>query len=417
MASGNVSRRSILAAAFVVAAILPALAGAASEAETTRFVRETRQLEISPLQPGADDMRRWLFNWALETPDYQVIICPVLGLPESVDEETSIAPEVLAQQTFGNLAYQITEGSDGGDELDRQLAGVESALKAYAVFMKADPSLKIPGVDHLAALKKAGTLRAHVAAVLDEKCGADAPRETLSLDAEDAAPSDLTVFLGDFLRGTSVVYPMQVGQWQAVNERRYDDVLGGASVRFERPGDKTGWIDLYFYPAGVQEPAQQRAAAEGEREALLDARREKMASERDMSPLQSMVVPVASLGPGGPARVDANVLDFRYNHEGTAYSSVMVFAIDRMYAIKLRYSVEATAASREQARREAETFFKALLPGVEITSFGSCGGVPAEDQLRLRMGCVGVDPLLPVVGEGQRELRFEYPAPHGAAGQ
>ncbi|AWH48847.1 hypothetical protein C1925_06600 [Stenotrophomonas sp. SAU14A_NAIMI4_5] len=361
-------------------------------------------------------MRRWLFNWALETPDYQVIICPVLGLPETVDEETSIAPEVLAQQTFGNLAYQITEGSDG-EELDRQLAGVESALKAYAVFMKADPSLKIPGVDHLAALKKAGTLRAHVAAVIEEKCGADAPRETLSLDAEDAAPSDLTVFLGDFLRGTSVVYPMQVGQWQAVDERRYDDVLGGASVRFERPGDRTGWIDLYFYPAGVQEPAQRREAAEGEREALLDARREQMASERDMSPLQSMVVPVASLGPGGPARVDANVLDFRYSHEGTDYSSVMVFAIDRMYAIKLRYSVEATAASREQARREAETFFKALLPGVEITSFGSCGGVPAADQLRLRMGCVGVDPLLPVVGEGHRELRFEYPAPTGAAGQ
>jgi len=175
MASGNVLRRSILAAAFVVAAALPALAGAAPEDETTRFVRETRQLEVSPLQPGADDMRRWLFNWALETPDYQVIICPVLGLPETVDEETSIAPEVLAQQTFGNLAYQITEGSDS-DELDRQLAGVESALKAYAVFMKADPSLKIPGVDHLAALKKAGTLRAHVAAILDEKCGADAPR-------------------------------------------------------------------------------------------------------------------------------------------------------------------------------------------------------------------------------------------------
>jgi len=373
MASGNVLRRSILAAALVVAAALPALAWAAPEAETARFVRETRQLEVSPLQPGAEEMRRWLFNWALETPDYQVIICPVPGLPETVDEETSIAPEVLAQQTFGNLAYQITEGSDG-EELDRQLAGVESALKAYAVFMKADPSLRIPGVDHLAALKKAGTLRAHVAAVLEEKCGADAPRKTLSLNEEDAAPSDLTVFLGGFLRGTSVVYPMQVGQWQAVNERRYEDVLGGASVRFERPGDKTGWIDLYFYPAGVQEPAQRREAAEREREALLDARREKMASERDMSPLQSMVVPVASLGPGGPARVDANVLDFRYSHEGTAYSSVMVFAIDRMYAIKLRYSVEATAASREQARREAETFFRTLLPGVVYPAVHDAAG-------------------------------------------
>lgn len=416
MASGNVLRRSILAAAFVVAASLPALARAAPEAETTRFVRETRQLEVSPLQPGAEDMRRWLLNWALETPDYQVIICPALGLPRTVDEETSIAPEVLAQQTFGNLAYQITEGSDG-DELDRQLAGVESALKAYAVFLKADPSLRIPGVDHLAALKKAGTLRAHVAAVLEETCNAETPREALSLDADDAGPPDRTVFLGDFLRGTSVVYPLQVGQWQAVNERRYDDVLGGASIRFERPGDQSGWIDLYFYPAGVQEPAQQRTTAEGEREALLDARREKMASERDMSALRSMVVPVASLGPGGPAQVDAHVLDFRYSHEGTAYSSVMVFAIDRMYAIKLRYSVEATAASRPQARREAETFFRTMLSGVEITSFGSCGGVPAADQLRLRLGCVGVDALLPVVGEGQRELRFEYPAPHDAEGQ
>jgi len=414
MASGNVLRRTIFAAALVVPVTLPALAWAAQEAETTRFVREARQLEASPLQPGAQDMRRWLLNWTMETPDYQVIICPVLGLPETVDEETSIAPEILAQQMFGNLAYQITEGRDG-DELDRQLAGVESALKAYAVFLKADPSLKIPGVDHLAALQKAGTLRAHVAAVLEEKCSGDAPRGTLRLDADDAAPPVREPFLGDFLRGTSVVYPMQVGQWHAVDERRYEDVLGGASIRFARPGDTSGWIDLYFYPVGLQEPAEQQTMAEGERESLLDARKELMASERDMSALQPMVVPVASLGVGGPAQVDANALDFSYSSRGKAYSSVMIFAVDRMYAIKLRYSVEAATASRQQARREAEAFFRTLLSGVEITSFGSCGEAPAEDQLRLRMGCVGVDPLLPVVGEGQRELRFEYPAPHGAA--
>ncbi|WP_139319614.1 hypothetical protein [Stenotrophomonas sp. TD3] len=272
-------------------------------------------------------------------------------------------------------------------------------------------------MDQLTALQKAGTLRAHVAAVLEEKCSADVPRETLSLDAEDAAPPVRGPFLGDFLRGTSVVYPLQVGEWQALDERRYDDIFGGASVRYQRPGNNSGWIDLYFYPVGLQEPDEQRTMAEGEREALLDARKESMASERDMSALQPLVVPVASLEASGPARVGANVLDFRYSTDGKAYSSVMIYAIDRMYVIKLRYSVEAAAASREQARREAETFFRTLLSGVEITSFGTCGRAPVADLLRLRAGCVGVDPLLPVVGEGQRELRFEYPAPHGAAGQ
>lgn len=416
MASANGMCRSVLAAVFVLLASVPSLAQAASEADTARFVRETRQLEVSPLQPGAEEMRRWLFNWALETPDYQVIICPVLDLPDAVDEDTSIAPEMTAQQTFGNLAHQITDGSDG-DELDRQLAGVESALKAYAGFIKADSSLKIAGLDHLAALQKAGTLRAHVAAVLEEECGAGAPMETLSLGEEDAAPPARGPFLGNFLRGTSVVYPLQVGNWQALDERRYDDIFGGASVRYQRPGDNSGWIDLYFYPVGLQEPDEQRTMAEGEREALLDARKESMASERDMSALQPLVVPVASLGAGGPVRVQANALDFSYSSKGEAYSSVMIYAIDRMYAIKLRYSVEAATASRQQARREAETFFKALLSGVEITSFGTCGRAPVADLLRLRAGCVGVDPLLPVVGEGQRELRFEYPSPQGAAGQ
>lgn len=411
MAPGNAVRRLALLAVISFSAALPPLAWAAPDApqpqpvaahavDATSFVGQTRSLEASPRQPGAVDLRKAMLRWLVETPDYQVTICDVMGLPDLPDEPKEpvvLGLDLLMQQSFGNLAYQIDHGSEG-DELSRQVAGVESAIMAYQAFVAADSTWQFPAMDVLAAQQKAGTLRTHLAPVVKAECG-------------DGAASSPPPFLGGVLRATSVVYPVQVADWKAVGERRYDSVGAGASVRYQRDGREHGWIDVYFYPVGRLEPHERARLVESERSGLLEARKGAMARKDDMSRIDSLRFTVPALGEGGSDHLEASAMDFGFHRDGKQYSSVMILALDRLYAIKLRYSVETSTASRKKARRELEEFAGVLLPQLDIVSSGTCGDVPADARVSQRLGCVETDSALPVVGEGRREMRFEYAPP------
>ncbi|WP_159094502.1 hypothetical protein [Stenotrophomonas sp. YAU14D1_LEIMI4_1] len=374
----------------------------------TNFVGLTQSLEASPQQPGAQELRVSMLRWLAETPDYMVTLCQVMNLPDQDEAAKNIGLDLLMQQSFGNLAFQIDQ-RESSDQLSRQVAGVESALRAYAAFIAADPALRIAAMDTLAAQQKAGTLRAHLAPVVKAECGAS--DNTVMLNPETAGQAAPSPFLGGFLRATSVVYPLQVGQWKALGERRYDDVAGGASVRFQQAGNEDGWIDVYFYPVGVLDQEQRAGLLEGERKGLLEARSAALAGRDDMSRVQTVTLKVAPVQPDAANSIEASVLDFGFVRDGKEYSSVMLLAIDRLYAIKLRYSVPTATASRNAARGEVETFAAALLPQLDISNSGGCGSVPVTARDRLRLGCTGTDPVLPVVGEGQREMRFEYAPP------
>ena len=76
-------------------------------------------------------------------------------------------------------------------------------------------------------------------------------------DGEASAP-----FLGGFLKETRIVYPLQVGEWEAVGERLYDAAELGASVRYRSGTDLDRWIDVYFYPVGVVPDSYLRQAAQ-----------------------------------------------------------------------------------------------------------------------------------------------------------
>ena len=77
------------------------------------------------------------------------------------------------QQSFGNLAFQMDPHGDD-DQLSQQVAGVQSALRAYASFVAADPVLRIAAMDALAAQQNAGMLPAHLVPVVKAECSATA---------------------------------------------------------------------------------------------------------------------------------------------------------------------------------------------------------------------------------------------------
>ncbi len=415
MASMYLVRRAVLGVALPLCLVVPSMARAdapvaiseAEDQETAKVVRYTRELERTPDGPDAAAMRQALLRWTIDTPDYQVMVCDMLQLPEeSSTDKSPISGELNVQMMFGNVAYQIQHGKEG-DELTRQVAGVESALRTYAAYVAKKPALRIPVLDALLGSQKAGTLRAQLATVMEKHCKAS---ETTALTIK---PDEGTPFLGGFLQESHVVYPLNVGSWSMQGERRYDEPEWGASVRYQRKGDNTGWIDAYFYPVGVLSANEIEQMAASERRNLSDTWVKEISGE-PMTQLTTFVIPVVD-GAVVPAdqhprakAINAQALDFTYIRNDTTYSSAMVFMVDRLYAIKFRYSAEVKALTRDQLRRDVEAFARQLVPQLDISSTGKCGAPAMFVDGKRVDGCAGEEAIQPVVNEGQRELRFEY---------
>ena len=454
----------LFASAIVGAQAPPATTATTPESESARFVRYTRALEASPDRADALEFRQWLMNWAVETPDYIVNVCDVLDLPNPGGDTTPHAGELLLQMMYGNAAFQIENGAQT-DELSKQVAAVESALRAYAAFLAKDAKATVPHLDALIAKRDAGTLRAYLAPVVEKECDTRSPTTAKSDGPVDAPKPSKPSFLGDFLRESHVVYPLKLDGWEMQGEHRYDTQEAGASVRFQRAGDKIGWIDVFFYPVGVLSDADAAKMAGIERQNLLDAWGKSMASPQDMTALTTFAVPIgASSKIEGirDAKVDdivAYSVDFAYARDGKALNSAMVFAVDRMYAIKFRYSAEASKSTRVRVRQDLEQFARHMLLRLEISNTGGCWSPPPIETLakgakepknalatssvngeavawvlpdrvvardpsqtgaahlqalamslqgRLYEGCTGAEPFQPDVKDGMRELHFEY---------
>ncbi|WP_157489554.1 hypothetical protein [Lysobacter sp. Root916] len=452
---------SLLFVSAVVGAQTPTAATAAPlESDAARVVRYTRALETSPDSAEARELRQWLTKWADETPDYVVNVCDVLDLVKSDGDTVPNTSELLLQSIYGNAAFQVENGAKS-DELSKQVAAVESTLRAYAAFLAKDAKARAPHLDALIAKRDAGRLRAYLAPIVEKKCDSASATD----GPVDASRPSKQPFLGGFLRESHVVYPLKVEGWEMRGEQRYDTQEAGASVRFQRAGDKQGWIDVYFYPVGVLTDAEVAQMAGVERQNLLDAWGKTMTGPQDMTALKAFAVPIQARAKGkathGAKADDITVyaVDFAYVRDGKALSSAMMFAVDRMYAIKFRYSAEAAKHTRAQLRQDLEQFAQSMLPRLQISSTGNCwspppiealakdakppekalvtsslngvavawvlpGRVVARDpshptaadtqaialslQGRLYDGCASAEPLLPDVKDGMRELRFEY---------
>ncbi|UHQ21874.1 hypothetical protein LVB77_14490 [Lysobacter sp. 5GHs7-4] len=389
--------------------------GATPESDTARFVRYTRALEVSPDRADARELRQWLLKWAVESPDYTVTVCDLLDLDNVDERATPHAGEVLLQTMYGNAAFQIEHGADA-DELSKQVAAVESALRVYTAYVAQNAKTRMPHLDALIAKRDAGALRAYLSPMVQAKCKS----ATAGAAAEAAKPSS-PPFLGGFLRESHVVYPLKLDGWEMLGEQRYDSQEAGASVRFQHAKDQAGWIDVFFYPVGVLSEAEIATMAGTERQSLIDAWGKAMPDPQGMPSVAALRVPAGARPPSDASRTDgiaAYAVDFAYTRDGKALSSAMVFAVHRMYAIKFRYSTEAAKMSRAQVRQALERFARQLLPRLEITSTGGCWSSPKKSlakggqdaQAPQYDGCAGAEPMHPDVKDGMRELRFEYRA-------
>lgn len=217
-------------------------------------------------------------------------------------------------------------------------------------------------------------------------------------------------FLGGFLRETRILYPLEVAGWTAGGEKIYDEQQDGVSVRFVRDRDE-GWIDVYFYPAGVIDRDEFARAAEAERESIRQVRSQSDDQPPDLSVLRVLDMPAT--GGAAAANLPAYALDaLLHLREGT-YHSAMTLMLDRMYFVKGRMSRPAEFTPRGALGGELESFMRALASRLTILSTGQCWDAPIGSGKFGRdvPGCAGRDPLEPDVEAGMREIRIEYRPP------
>lgn len=139
--------------------------------EAEQFVvRFTRALEVDPLGESSSRVRGTLIEWLQNTKDYTVVVCDILGpIPA---EKPPHSAELLIQQMFGNVAYQIEHPSEK-DRNRLQVAGVESVLKAYTAILAEDAQSRIPYLDGLIAERKKGTLAQHMRPIIAKGCAGE----------------------------------------------------------------------------------------------------------------------------------------------------------------------------------------------------------------------------------------------------
>ncbi len=150
-----------------------AFAGAAaSESDAQKAVRYTVALESDPFAADAKEMRTWTLKWLTDTKDYTVLVCgDIFGpmLETEKPQDVPWGPELLVQQMFGNAAYQINNPGKH-DEVSKQLAGMESLLKAYSIIVAKDAKARMPYFDNMLAEQKNGTLKKHLASIIQKSC-------------------------------------------------------------------------------------------------------------------------------------------------------------------------------------------------------------------------------------------------------
>lgn len=242
--------------------------------------------------------------------------------------------------------------------------------------------------------------------------------------ASDAINGHHLPFLGGFLRESRIVYPLKVGEWEAIGEHRFDEQEYGVSVRYAHGQDRDRWIDVYFYPAGVLSAAQFAEAARNEADLIGQAHRQAGHSGFEIGQLQPFSLASDSADPA--AAIPGRAVDLGYSIHGTAYSSAMTLLLDRLYFIKARYSIEQARLSRGETLRQLERFTAQLHPALVVLSTGDCslssqgdtrtGRIAAGAQVldsRPLPGCAGESPINPDVSDGMREIRIEYRSPEG----
>ena len=136
------------------------LVKAGQDDEVDKLIKTAKSLEEKPLDKNAKELRSWALKWLIQTDKVSVSLC---SLMLSVDKKYKYQSELFSQYTIGMGAFKLSNPERAKDEDAAQLAGVESAMKAYEVLLAEQPKAKSAFMDDLLAKRADGTLAKYVA--------------------------------------------------------------------------------------------------------------------------------------------------------------------------------------------------------------------------------------------------------------
>jgi len=125
-----------------------------TQAEQRKWAVDTaRWIEQHPLDKEVKGRAAELLKWWTEVPDLTLSVCPLL----LETKNKKIAPTVVTQALFAAGANLI-EHPDATRQ-EQAVAAVQSALRAYAIAVAAEPRMRDAFLDGLAKADAEGKLR------------------------------------------------------------------------------------------------------------------------------------------------------------------------------------------------------------------------------------------------------------------
>ena len=157
---------------FIALAAMPFASAQAAglKIKTNQVVGLTRFLEEKPMDESSPAIRALLIDWEDKSKDVVDYVCPGVLAPIPADDVPN-SGELLVQFIFGSAAHQIDNPTDKGKVVPGQLAGMRSMLKAYASFLAASPTARIPRLDELSTMEADGSLPAYLEPIAIKECG------------------------------------------------------------------------------------------------------------------------------------------------------------------------------------------------------------------------------------------------------
>ena len=123
------------------------------------LVQIAQMLEEQPFNEKAKDFRAWAITYVIQTDAVSVVVCAGKIVEPLLDKKNKYGSELTGQYTIGMAAFKLKNPDKADDENAAQLAGLESAIKAYQAMVKEKPKAQFVGMDDFAAKLQSGELK------------------------------------------------------------------------------------------------------------------------------------------------------------------------------------------------------------------------------------------------------------------
>jgi hypothetical protein len=148
-------RKFIISVVFLTLAI--SVDSAFGQGEKDLVIKTARALETAPLASDTVKMREKALVWVIETDQVHLIVCGEVFSLYS-DKKNKNASEMTAAYTIGMAAFKLENPEKASVENAAQVAGIETALKAYEAIVKEKPKTKFDKIDLLLEKRNGGQL-------------------------------------------------------------------------------------------------------------------------------------------------------------------------------------------------------------------------------------------------------------------